>query len=56
MGGFQEIQKNGESVYCFTGLQRKEWNSKIPGDTMWLDTNVGSLGSSASVGYRPEEW
>jgi hypothetical protein len=56
MGGFQETQENGASLFCFTDPSKQTWNPKVPADTMRLDTNDGTTESFASMGYRPAEW
>jgi hypothetical protein len=56
MGGFQETQENGASVFYFTDPAKMNRNPKVSGDTLQVDINEGNTGGIAVMGYRPAEW
>lgn len=51
LGGFSEPPD-----FCYTDAAHSNWNPAVPGDTVMVWATVGSIRSSASLGYRANSW
>lgn len=57
VSGFREVKdSNGNYMFCYADRKDRIWNNNVRSDTLVIDIRLNTYVSSATMGYRLEEW